>query len=40
LTFYRDDASSYLEVVTAQSAALETERVAIVLHTANRQPSA
>ena len=33
LTLYRDGASSYLDVVTAQSAALEAERLAIVLHT-------
>ena len=33
MTLYRDGASSYLDVVTAQSAALEAERLAIVLHT-------
>jgi len=33
LTLYRDGASSYLDVVTAQSTALEAERLAIVLHT-------
>ena len=33
MTLYRDGASSYLDVVTAQSAALETERLAIALHT-------
>ncbi len=33
LTLYRDGAASYLDVVTAQSAALEAERLAIVLHT-------
>jgi outer membrane protein, multidrug efflux system len=33
LTLYRDGASSFLDVVTAQSAALEAERLAIVLHT-------
>ena len=38
LTLYRDGASSYLDVVTAQSAALEAERLAIVLHTANWWP--
>lgn len=32
LTLYRDGASSYLDVVTAQSAALEAERLAIALH--------
>jgi hypothetical protein len=33
LTLYRDGASSFLEVVTAQSTALEDERLAIALHT-------
>ena len=33
MTLYRDGASSYLDVVTAQSAALEQQRLAIVLHT-------
>jgi outer membrane protein, multidrug efflux system len=33
LTLYRDGASSYLDVVTAQSTALEAERLAIALHT-------
>jgi len=33
LTLYRDGATSYLDVVTAQSAALEDERLAIILHT-------
>jgi len=33
LTLYRDGASSYLDGVTAQSAALDAERLAIVLHT-------
>jgi NodT family efflux transporter outer membrane factor (OMF) lipoprotein len=33
LTLYRDGASSYLDVVTAQSAALDAERLEIVLHT-------
>jgi outer membrane protein, multidrug efflux system len=33
LTLYRDGASSFLDVVTAQSAALETEGQAIALHT-------
>jgi multidrug efflux system outer membrane protein len=32
-TLYRDGASSYLDVVTAQSAALEAELLVIVLHT-------
>ena len=32
LTLYRDGASSYLGVVTAQSTALEAERLAIALH--------
>src|SRR5271166_2687062 len=32
MTLYRDGASSYLDVVTAQSAALEAERLAIALH--------
>ena len=32
LTLYRDGAASYLDVVTAQSAALEAERLAIALH--------
>jgi hypothetical protein len=36
LTLYRDGASSYL--VTAQSAALDAERLAIILHT-RQQPS-
>lgn len=33
LTLYRDGASSYLDVVTAQSTALEDERLTIALHT-------
>jgi outer membrane protein TolC len=33
LTLYRDGPSSYLDVVTAQSAALEAEGLAIALHT-------
>ena len=33
MTLYRDGASSFLDVVTAQSAALEAERLAIALHT-------
>ena len=33
MTLYRDGASSYLDVVTAQSAALEAESLVIVLHT-------
>ena len=33
LTLYRGGASSFLEVVTAQSAALEAERLTIALHT-------
>src|SRR5271166_419408 len=33
MTLYRDGATSYLDVVTAQSAALEGERLAIILHT-------
>lgn len=33
MTLYRDGASSYLDVVTAQSAALEAERLSIALHT-------
>jgi multidrug efflux system outer membrane protein len=33
MTLYRDGASSYLDVVTAQSAALEAERLVISLHT-------
>ena len=33
LTLYRDGASSYLDVVTAQSAALEAEGLGIALHT-------
>ncbi|WP_170153397.1 efflux transporter outer membrane subunit [Roseiarcus fermentans] len=33
LTLYRDGASSYLDVVTAQSTALEAERLTIALHT-------
>ena len=33
LTLYRDGASSYLDVVTAQSTALEDERLAIILRT-------
>lgn len=33
MTLYRDGATSYLDVVTAQSAALEYERLAIALHT-------
>ena len=33
LTLYRDGASSYLDVVTAQSSALEAERLTIALHT-------
>jgi outer membrane protein, multidrug efflux system len=33
MTLYRDGASSFLDVVTAQSAALEAERLTIALHT-------
>jgi outer membrane protein, multidrug efflux system len=33
MTLYRDGASSFLDVVTAQSAALEAERRTIILHT-------
>jgi multidrug efflux system outer membrane protein len=33
LTLYRGGTSSYLDVVTAQSAALDAERLAIALHT-------
>ena len=33
MTLYRDGAASFLDVVTAQSAALEDERLAIILHT-------
>jgi outer membrane protein, multidrug efflux system len=33
LTLYRDGATSYLDVITAQSAALEAERLTIALHT-------
>jgi NodT family efflux transporter outer membrane factor (OMF) lipoprotein len=33
LTLYRDGAASFLDVVTAQSAALEAERLVIALHT-------
>ena len=33
MTLYRDGASSFLDVVTAQSAALEAQRLAIILHT-------
>ena len=33
MTLYRDGASSFLDVVTAQSAALEAERLTIILHT-------
>ena len=33
LTLYRDGASSFLDLVTAQSTALEDERLAIALHT-------
>ncbi len=33
LTLYRDGAASYLDVVTAQSTALEAERLTIALHT-------
>jgi outer membrane protein, multidrug efflux system len=33
MTLYRDGAASFLDVVTAQSAALEAERLAIILHT-------
>jgi outer membrane protein, multidrug efflux system len=33
MTLYRDGAASYLDVVTAQSAALEAESLVIVLHT-------
>ncbi len=33
MTLYRDGASSYLDVVTAQSTALEAERLTIALHT-------
>ena len=33
MTLYRDGASSFLDVVTAQSAALEAARLAIILHT-------
>jgi multidrug efflux system outer membrane protein len=37
LTLYRDGASSFLDVVTAQSAALEAERLQIVLHTRQQE---
>ncbi len=33
MTLYRDGAASFLDVVTAQTAALEAERLAIILHT-------
>lgn len=33
MTLYRDGASSFLDVVTAQQAALEAERLTIILHT-------
>ena len=33
LTLYRDGATSYLDVVTAQSSALEDQRLAIILRT-------
>ena len=33
MTLYRDGASSFLDVVTAQSAALDEQRLAIALHT-------
>ena len=33
MTLYRDGAASYLDVVTAQTSALEAERLAIILHT-------
>jgi outer membrane protein TolC len=37
MTLYRDGESSYLDVVTAQTTALEAERLQIVLHTRRQE---